>query len=736
MMRRILSSWVPTLCLLALLGCDRGQEPTEGNTPHVLVGLEPATATLFTGGTQRFTSTVTGSSEMAVSWTATGGDITPEGVYTAPGAAGTYTVRATSVADASRYAESSVTVRALPQPPVITHLVAEPSTIDSGQSAMIHWEVVGATSLSLEPGVGPVTGSRVAVSPSKTTTYTLKATNEVGSVTSSVTVTVKPPAITRFAAAPATIDSGQSVTLSWDVAGATSLSIFPGVGTVTGSSVTVRPSETTTYVLRATNEVGDVTASAKVTVNPPPDVWASLGWAHELPGNYDSDVYRWLDSGRQQRTAVLTRNDSRDPGGSYGGMLRQFRYYLGTQERVATGTGASGLWNGWGYVVSHYPNNGVAYSANIAGNHRRVFVGRHHAIHEFSWSIPISGIPVKVTVHWFFTTGRDNPVYAVTFDTSAAGSNGLSGADSRTPYGDIAWDGDGANSWVDGVKWGDKYRFFSRDEPLTAQSRWDYSQLNSVPYTLSYSRSADAEMGIVQTLDWLQHNTGGTWFHDNWGRVSENRANAGNFGSWLMPPNWNWPYQMGQYEMSDTQPTKSKRLAWGLMYGAVGQPAYWAYGYGGQLSGHPYQSYSVFTVLGRQSAEAVLAQTTQVERMLRAQLVAIQGALVTQGPLGVARSDTGTYPVPGYNSTYGAYELRPDLSGNFTVTLNAAGGDIKNPVFLIHKPGGVPARITLDGVPLTADLDYFASSDTTTGVVWLTLNRVWSGSHTLSSSGT
>src|SRR5690242_16647725 len=105
--------------------------------------------------------------------------------------------------------------------------------------------------------------------------------------------------------------------------------------------------------MRAMNEVGTVTAIAKVTVNVSPGSWASLGWAHELPGNYDSDVYRWLDSGKQQRTAVLTRNNARDPGGSHGGMLWQFRFYTGTRERVATGTGTSGKWNGWGYVVSH-----------------------------------------------------------------------------------------------------------------------------------------------------------------------------------------------------------------------------------------------------------------------------------------------------------------------------------------------------------------------------------------------
>ncbi|WNG38507.1 hypothetical protein F0U61_36110 [Archangium violaceum] len=620
------------------------------------------------------------------------------------------------------------------QPPVIRRFSATPVAINLGQSTTLSWSVAGATSMSIEPGVGTVTGTSVTVRPTATTTYTLTAVNELGSVTATTTVTVnQPPAITRFTATPAAINSGQSSTLDWVVTGATSLSIEPSVGTVTGTSVTVSPTATTTYTLKATNDAGTVTATTTVSVTASPAAWASLAWAHELPGNYDSDVYRWLDSGKQQRTAVLTRNNSRDPGGSYGGMLRQFRFYLGTQERVATGTGASGLWNGWGYVVSHHGNGGLTHSGTIPGNYRQVFIGRHHAIHEFSWNLPINGTPVKATVHWFFATGRDNPVYAITFDSSAA-AGGLSvNADSRSPYGDIAWDGDGINSYVDGVKWGDKYKFFSGTEPLTAQSTWDYTQPNVVPYTMAYSRSADAEMGMVQTLSWLQHNTGGTWFHTNWGYTSANRQNPGDFGTWLMPPNWNWPYQMCQYEMSDYNPTRSKRLAWGLMYGAVGSPSYYGYGYEGVFSGYPYQSYSVSMVMGRQSTGTVLTQVTQMERMLRGQLSATRGAVVSSGPVGVARTDSSAYAVPGYNSVYGAYELQSDATGAFTATLNAAGGELKNPVFLVHRSGGVPERLYLDGVLLTADVDYFASSDTSTGRVWITLNRAWSGSHILSS---
>lgn len=75
------------------------------------------------------------------------------------------------------------------------------------------------------------------------------------------------PTITSFSAAPSTISAGGTSTLAWSASGATSLSIAPGVGTVTGTSVQVHPTATTQYVLTATNASGSATASASVTVS-------------------------------------------------------------------------------------------------------------------------------------------------------------------------------------------------------------------------------------------------------------------------------------------------------------------------------------------------------------------------------------------------------------------------------------------------------------------------------------
>jgi hypothetical protein len=155
---------------------------------------------------------------------------------------------------------------------VISQFYATPASISAGQSSTLLWVLQGATSATIQPGIGsinPNSGS-VSVSPGVTTTYTLTATGASGTTTQSVTVTVGAagsPQIVRFAADPNSIPAGGTVTLSWSTSNASTVSISPNVGTVTANgSTTVSPAATTTYTLTATNSAGSVTATATVTV--------------------------------------------------------------------------------------------------------------------------------------------------------------------------------------------------------------------------------------------------------------------------------------------------------------------------------------------------------------------------------------------------------------------------------------------------------------------------------------
>jgi peptidoglycan-associated lipoprotein len=80
--------------------------------------------------------------------------------------------------------------------------------------------------------------------------------------------------IDAFNAEPATIERGQSATLSWSVANAIDISIDQGLGSVAANGTRqVFPSNSTTYTLTARGAAGSVTRAATVNVNvpvPPP----------------------------------------------------------------------------------------------------------------------------------------------------------------------------------------------------------------------------------------------------------------------------------------------------------------------------------------------------------------------------------------------------------------------------------------------------------------------------------
>jgi len=73
----------------------------------------------------------------------------------------------------------------------ITFFEANPSNITEGNNATLSWSVSNATSVYIDHGIGQVNlNDSISVSPDSTTTYTITATNNIGTVTDSVTLTV------------------------------------------------------------------------------------------------------------------------------------------------------------------------------------------------------------------------------------------------------------------------------------------------------------------------------------------------------------------------------------------------------------------------------------------------------------------------------------------------------------------------------------------------------------------
>jgi hypothetical protein len=83
-------------------------------------------------------------------------------------------------------------------PPVIGSFSNSPSTINSGGTSTLLWNVTGANMVSIDQGIGQVNvaGTRV-VSPPTSTVYTISATNSAGTVSRSAVAIVgsaSPPA--------------------------------------------------------------------------------------------------------------------------------------------------------------------------------------------------------------------------------------------------------------------------------------------------------------------------------------------------------------------------------------------------------------------------------------------------------------------------------------------------------------------------------------------------------------
>ncbi len=161
-------------------------------------------SSISSGGTSSLNATVTGAGTFNanVNWSIVsgGGSLSSNTgtsvTYTAPTVSLQTSVQikasATGDLNFSKTLTLTVSPLAATDKPVISSFTATPSTLPSGGgSVLLAWNVVGATSLSIDQSVGDVTGltsKSIAVTSSKT--LTLTANNANGSSTTSVAVTV------------------------------------------------------------------------------------------------------------------------------------------------------------------------------------------------------------------------------------------------------------------------------------------------------------------------------------------------------------------------------------------------------------------------------------------------------------------------------------------------------------------------------------------------------------------
>ncbi|HTS27299.1 MAG TPA: OmpA family protein [Bryobacteraceae bacterium] len=249
--------------------------PPQVGNPQI-IRFEANPVSIAPGGSSTLSWTTTGASTVTIAPTV--GNVTLNGSTTVtPTQTTTYTLTATSSDGHSVSAPVTVVVAPANIPQILT-FVANPQTIDAGQSTQLCWQVSGAgpnipgTNIQIDPGVGTNLNSNdcAVVKPSVTTTYTLTATNATGSIKANVTVNVGAVRITSFTANPVTSTAaGNPVVLSWTTENASSVVL---VGSELGpqslpvnGSFTVNPITNSIYTLTAYGPGGQ-TVSVTISV--------------------------------------------------------------------------------------------------------------------------------------------------------------------------------------------------------------------------------------------------------------------------------------------------------------------------------------------------------------------------------------------------------------------------------------------------------------------------------------
>ena len=473
---------------------------------------------------------------------------------------------------------------------------------------------------------------------------------------------------------------------------------------------------------------------------------------------YPAHEVDWTDADGLPRTAVLV--DQNASAAPYTGYLRRYTYQVNGQTRTCTGTdnyatGGNLEFSGDGFVQNHTADGGDFSSGNdagVPGTTAITLAGSSHAIITFSMpGYAISGQTVPTTVQWFFADGRSHPVFSVSQDARA--TTGNLGSDTRTPYGDMAYDGDGIDALVGGFSYGDTFKFVTlaaKPEEVTSNSGWQDIQANTIPYTMQWAEptTVDAEMGHVATLPISLSDQGQDTQTSNFDPTPDlfdPREQEMPVGP--LPAYNTYAYQIINYSLdTNGDPTDSKRLAWGSNFGRIG--GFDNYGdttvnvtqysqhstdpinqpLAGTRADGLLMAYSTFIVLGQHNGDYALGavgnEVTDMESAAAATLSVSIGTAATSGPAGVgnAASRTITYTPTGYNPTYSAWEITADGNSVFAALAPAANNMLVNPVFIIDGYTATESpTVSVNG--LSFPNAYYVTLDTANQRVWVTVNQ-------------
>jgi hypothetical protein len=360
-------------------------------TGTISVTVSPDGGALHSGQTMQFSATVYNSTNQNVTWSATEGTITSNGLYTAPqvnSGTWTYKVTASSVAQPSKTASVFVVVTPLVIPLQITttslpEVMAGTSYTETiaatGGKSPYHWKLTSGTlpqGLSFTGSTGVLTGSTaqtgsynltIQVSDSSYPTTLTTSQQYVLGVTSTLDITTTLlPEITAGSSYSAPVTGvGGTAPYSWSVSTGTlpsGISIGSGTGDLTGTTSQTGQYNFSIKLTDSSKPPQTATQALSVTVNPAQSTIADFyvatdgndNWSGTLPApNSKGTDGPFTTIGRAQTAVRSILSNPKGRTNPIQVMVRTGSYYV---SQPLSFTSADSGTTSLGVVWENYPN--------------------------------------------------------------------------------------------------------------------------------------------------------------------------------------------------------------------------------------------------------------------------------------------------------------------------------------------------------------------------------------------
>lgn len=284
--------WLCAAIVVFFSGCGAQLSiPTATSTlaqsapPPISVSISPGISNVDQGAQQQFAATVSNSTNISVNWSVqepTGGIITPGGLYTAPNAAGTYHVIATSAADATKTSAATIVVPQVSisiEPasitlPVNTYSADVVAVVTGTVHDLVNWSVQeGSVGGNIGLDLSACIQCAIYGAPPASGTYHIVATSHADpKISATAIATVTPPVMHLLPGSEVLGPQGTREFAAW-IEGMTDQNILWSIqegtsgGTVDATGLYTAPTAQGAYHLVATSASdGSVTESIPIAV--------------------------------------------------------------------------------------------------------------------------------------------------------------------------------------------------------------------------------------------------------------------------------------------------------------------------------------------------------------------------------------------------------------------------------------------------------------------------------------